>query len=283
MSELINFIAKFFIFRYRDHTLEAVLKKSTHLLDSQTIEEVCERTNSFITKEGGFCDRAGKTDLYYSLFGTFVCDAILPGKNDENLKEYIQKLHLSSEYQGVYLYCAAIINYKLFAEDKISKRLRNLVWEALQQNLKKPDYNLFLGILCLYVHKDYFSIFKMLRKIDFDEAKNDLPCPVLAAKAIILKASGKDVKKAEMELMNFYRGNGSFGALKNAPKGDLLSTAVALFALQFMGADLRLIKPECLAYIDSLYENGSFRATELDFDTDIEYAFYGLLALGSLV
>jgi len=280
---ILNYLAKFLIPLYRKNTLEAVLKKSTHLLDNQTINEVCERTQSLITKEGGFCDRGGKTDLYYSLFGVLVSEALMPGKNDENLKRYIQKLHLSSEYKGVYLYCAAIIHYKLFGSDKVSIKLKKQVREALRTNLQKPDYNLFLGILSLYVHQDYFSLFKMLRKMNFDEDKNDLPCPVLAAKAIVLKASGKNIENVEKKLMDLYRGNGSFSALKDSPIGDLLSTAVALFALQFIGADVRLIKPECLVYIDSLYDNGSFRATELDFDTDIEYTFYGLLALGSLV
>ena len=83
-------------------------------------------------------------------------------------------------------------------------------------------------------------------------------------------------------VMSFYRANGGFTALTNAPSTDLLSTAVALFALHFTGCDLRLIRPDCFIFIDGLYRNGGFRANTLDNEIDVEYTFYGLLALGAL-
>ena len=67
-----------------------------------------------------------------------------------------------------------------------------------------------------------------------------------------------------------------------APCEDLLSTAVALYALHFLDADIRIMKPDCLIFIDDLYDNGGFRATKYDSVTDVEYTFYGLLALGSM-
>lgn len=71
-------------------------------------------------------------------------------------------------------------------------------------------------------------------------------------------------------------------ATKTTKAADLLSTAVALYSLYFAGADLRKIRPACLDYIDSLFHNGGFSANSIDPDTDIEYTFYGLLALGAL-
>jgi len=82
--------------------------------------------------------------------------------------------------------------------------------------------------------------------------------------------------------MSFYRGKGGFAALHQTPTEDLLSTAVALYALHFTDSDTRLIKPDCLGYVDSLFRDGGFRSTESDVEIDIEYTFYGLLALGSL-
>ena len=84
------------------------------------------------------------------------------------------------------------------------------------------------------------------------------------------------------ELRSFHRKNGGFAALKRAPSDDLLSTGVALFALNFLDADVRLIKPDCLNFVDDMYDNGGFRSTYADSITDIEYTFYGLLALGSM-
>jgi hypothetical protein len=43
-----------------------------------------------------------------------------------------------------------------------------------------------------------------------------------------------------------------------------------------------MIKPDCLDFIDSMFKNGGFGGNVLDQDPDIEYTFYGLIALGSL-
>lgn len=82
--------------------------------------------------------------------------------------------------------------------------------------------------------------------------------------------------------MSFYKGGGGFSAFQDAPLPDLLSTAVALFALRFTGCDLRNIRPECFEFINNAYSNGGFSAGEYDLQTDVEYTFYGLLALGAL-
>jgi len=104
----------------------------------------------------------------------------------------------------------------------------------------------------------------------------------VAATAVMLGMAGKRQPEAVDMLKSFYRESGGFAALHNAPAEDLLSTGVALYALHFLDADLRLIKPDCLTFADRLYENGGFRATEADSFIDVEYTFYGLLALGSM-
>jgi hypothetical protein len=89
-------------------------------------------------------------------------------------------------------------------------------------------------------------------------------------------------KKLINDLLSFYDGHGGFKATQGAPLPDLLSTAVALFALSFADEDLRNIKPDCLDFVDSLYSDGGFGGNVIDQDPDIEYSFYGLLALGAL-
>jgi hypothetical protein len=280
LDHWINNILEPIINKYQHKSIEQVLKNSSQLLDFQTWNEIKEKSLSFISNDGGFCDRSGKSDLYYSLFGMYVYNALNISKINENLKSYLNQFDLSTKYEGVYLYCLSILHSKLFTSGDEVKYLRKQIKEIVN-NGNQLDYTIFLGLLSLYYQKDYLTIYKLLRKFK-PNIKDDVPCTVLAAKAFILKASGKNVKGISQKLMEFYRGNGSFSALKNSPVGDLLSTAVALFALYFINADIRTIKPDCLEYIDSLYNNGSFRATNLDFETDIEYTFYGLLALGSL-
>ena len=71
---------------------------------------------------------------------------------------------------------------------------------------------------------------------------------------------------------------GGFYASEVAPVPDLLSTAVALFTLRLIG-----IRPQSASqFIEAHWiDMGSFSPTVLDEYSDVEYLFYGLLALGS--
>lgn len=74
--------------------------------------------------------------------------------------------------------------------------------------------------------------------------------------------------------------SGGFKATATAPVPDLLSTATALFLLN----NYR-VKPlfDASAFIDAHWlENGGFGATLADDESDVEYVFYGLLALGCI-
>jgi hypothetical protein len=71
---------------------------------------------------------------------------------------------------------------------------------------------------------------------------------------------------------------GGFRASEVAPVPDLLSTAVALFTLRLIGEHLQ----SASRFIEAHWLNiGSFAPTLLDEYSDVEYLFYGLLALGS--
>jgi prenyltransferase beta subunit len=76
---------------------------------------------------------------------------------------------------------------------------------------------------------------------------------------------------------------GGFLAMPNAPIPDLLSTAVALHALDAVQADFSRLKEPCLDFVDSLWDNtGGFHGNWTDDTLDCEYTYYGLLALGHL-
>ena len=82
---------------------------------------------------------------------------------------------------------------------------------------------------------------------------------------------------------------GGFRANEVAPVPDLLSTAVALFTLRLIGkttgwrAKLGNEHPQSASrFIEAHWlDMGSFAPTILDEYSDVEYLFYGLLALGS--
>lgn len=76
---------------------------------------------------------------------------------------------------------------------------------------------------------------------------------------------------------------GGFLAVPGAPIPDLLSTAVALHALSGHDAALNRLREPCLDFIDTLWSaSGGFHGNWMDDTLDPEYTYYGLLALGHL-
>lgn len=76
---------------------------------------------------------------------------------------------------------------------------------------------------------------------------------------------------------------GGFLAVPMAPVPDLLSTATALHALSCLSVPLGSLQDRCLDFLDTLWTNeGSFHAHWHEEMLDVEYTFYGLLALGHL-
>ena len=71
---------------------------------------------------------------------------------------------------------------------------------------------------------------------------------------------------------------GGFHASEQAPIPDLLSTAVALFTLRLIGAGFR----DATQFVQAHWrEEGGFAPTLFDDYSDVEYVFYGLMALGT--
>jgi prenyltransferase beta subunit len=74
---------------------------------------------------------------------------------------------------------------------------------------------------------------------------------------------------------------GGFVAAPDAPLPDLLSTAVALHALDAIDAAWRDGREQVLDFLDSLWSaEGAFHGSWADDQADAEYTFYGLVALG---
>lgn len=77
---------------------------------------------------------------------------------------------------------------------------------------------------------------------------------------------------------------GGFLAMPRAPIPDLLSTATSLHALACLETPLApRAREACLDFLDSLWTaEGGFHGHWADDHLDVEYTFYGLLALGHL-
>jgi len=120
-----------------------------------------------------------------------------------------------------------------------------------------------------------------------NDAKTAVPTtPTTAAAIVLMLRLGREVPgQTSAWLADRICPDGGFAAATFSPSADLLSTAVSLLALRLSGSGLPPENAEaCLRYALSLLrENGGFAGSLDDPEADVEYTFYGLLAIGSLV
>jgi hypothetical protein len=283
LKSIFNIPARKPVRKFQTKSIELVLKKSLYMLDDQTIDKIKAFTKQQQTDMGGFADRAGKCDLYYSLFGYFIAEALDMQEVIPSLKNYVKNVVQSCDLQGVHLHTAAILYAKLFDTQTFPKVLRLKVHRDLLHSENKHDaYSGFMSMLTFYYLKDYYGLYKVQRRLKSIGTHTKTPCSVTAALMVLQECFGKPVQSLEKQLHSFLLKDGCFKAITGAPSGDLLSTGVALYALHFADSDIRIIAPDCLGYVDSLFSGGGFCATVYDVQPDVEYTFYGLMALGAL-
>lgn len=234
------------------YTLLQTLRHSTERLSPQARKLVVQYVESQRAAGEAFKDRGGKADLYYTLFGWMLVYALGISSNSRERKVFldsINKPRLDELHQTVYKLCTLLD--KLLALPKYT-----------------PD--------------------ALLRIFSNDEALNQFFAAYQRhgsgggtnAKAARLANAEKATTDLAEPLLALQDATGGFLAHTGAPFPDLLSTSVAAFALHIHDITPRYdIKPFIEAHWQ---EDGSFSASLLDGFGDVEYEFYGLLALGSL-
>jgi len=285
------------------------LRNALNLLDEQGQDEVFRFLVSQQNVDGGFHDRGGRSDLYYSLFGMMMLRAVEPG--DRRLetgepfaklvegKSAIRKSQLATKLKQ-FIYHQSAIKIPGFIEQcclallqkelKISRfsRIRTLMklsrsfWKERHSiNLSYRSFVLFLTLDAVLPFRGILKRLsgKMLSRIEVDQHS---PCSEVAAKVFLLKRLNQLCESDQELLKSFAYESGGFRAFQHLNQSDMLSTAVALFALDFAGSDLRLLRPPCLDFIQQNFVDGAFLSGDGDQTTDLEYTFYGLLALGVL-
>ncbi len=106
--------------------------------------------------------------------------------------------------------------------------------------------------------------------------------PATAAAVVLLHSFGCPVPPSAIDwLLARLHSSGGFLATIGSPLPDLLSTAVALHALDAVAAPWQAHRDAILDFLDSLWSGeGGFHGSWADDQLDCEYTFYGLLALG---
>jgi len=261
--------------------------------------------------DGGFKDRKGKSDLYYTVFGLDALTALQQTFNADRIRSYAESFGDGAALDFVHLCAlarcwAALGQNALDSGTKASLVQRLRTFRARDGGFNpKPDsprgtaYGAFLG---LSAYQDLNSPLpepmELVRSLKFLETtdgawtnevfgRDQMPVGATnatAAAVTVLRNLGMPLNAAvgDWLLAQAYP-QGGFLAVPGAPIPDLLSTATALHALGGLGVSCERIKEPCLDFVDSLWTNeGAFHGNWVDEHLDCEYTCYGLLALGHL-
>lgn len=283
-------------------------------LAARALRESAELVGGFVRgrrlADGSFMNRAGDGDLYYTIFGIECLAALKMEIEAGRLAGYLKQFGHGAELDLVHMACLArgwaYAGLEGLGEagrtalaGKI-ERHRSLDggYDADEGEKEGTIYGCFLATgayqdLGLEVPQGLrmAGCIEGLRTRDGGYAnQRNLPIgtvPSTAAAVTLLRQLGREIPRGAGDwLASCCHEGGGFFATPGAPAPDLLSTATALHALAGMGLDFGKLKETCLDFVDSLWVSGeaggSFCGSWLDEALDVEYTYYGLLALGHL-
>ena len=264
---------------------------------------------SQVTAEGAFPDRDGRPDLYYTVFGIEGLLALRQEPDWEKLAAWLRTFGDGAGLDFVHLCClarcwnAVPIGAGILPESDRTGLLERLSgWRSpdggfnqRQSAARCSAYGSLLGWAAHYDLKAALSetdsladCLAALRTPDGGYANEPgLPAgttPAVAAAVALHRLLRRTPDAAVGQwLLSQIHSEGGFKAMPAAPMPDLLSTAVALHALDGMQVSFAAHKDSLLDFVDTLWcADGGFHGHWADDALDVEYTYYGLLALGHL-
>ncbi len=266
---------------YRDFTEK--IEKGFLLLDEKSQQEVKTFISTQQHQNGAFTDRGGNPDSYYSLFGAWLSKALELKNQQKNLLKFIEN-NPPGEQKTVerfsHLLISTVLNVKI-QKPSVLTLVNNAFKGKAEINLAYKAFLFLLSFDALYGRKKlWYFLFRS--GLTFYSPPENVPCSFMSALLIARYLVGKNVKKEQVKLFTYFGENKGFKVFTETENADLLSTAVALFALKKTGADVRLVAPDALNLVQQNYNSGAFLSGDGDKNRDLEYTFYGLLILGTL-
>lgn len=279
-------------------------------LSPKLLGESAELVEAFLRSQqnpdGGFKDRSGNSDLYYTVFGMEALRA-LRKEESTPVTDYLRSFGNGENLDIVHLAClircwantqrgVPPLDVAAIAKRLESYRTMDGGYNTIAKSADGTAYGCFL-ILNAYQDLQYpmprpdrlYECLQLLRADDGGYAnQQDAPMgltPSTAAACSILRHLDEPAPAGMPEwLLARQHPDGGFYATPMTPMPDLLSTATALHALSGMQVALEEpVREGCLDFIDTLWTNrGGFYGNWTDDVLDCEYTYYGLLALGHL-
>ncbi|NQU51251.1 MAG: hypothetical protein HQ522_01805 [Bacteroidetes bacterium] len=261
------------------------IKSGFTVLDETIQQEIIAFLKSQQHKSGGFTDRAGNPDLYYSLFGFWLSLAAGSQNLLEKFELYINSQKENQSLGAIEQMALVLINAELLKTHKSQSLLSLFTMVFIKGRKIEISYKIFLLTLAVDSQNRNKSVYYFFARIGlyFYKLHGNLPCSIQAALTFAKQKVGLKFTKEQEKLVSYYVKEGGFKTFDSILSSDILSTAVALFVLRKTDYDLRLIAPDCLEFVQNNYNSGAFLSGDGDKTRDLEYTFYGLLALGTLV
>ena len=262
------------------------------------------------TGDGGFADRSGRSDLYYTVFGLEGLLALQAALQAGSVGKFLHGFGSGERLDFVHLCCLARCWAALvFAGGpRLSAPWREAMlrqaagfrsadggFHPVAGSLNATAYACFLGFA---LHQDLgaelsdpLDLVRCLKRLETpDGAWGNEPglrqgsTNATAAAVTLLRQLALPVNPAVGDwLLARRHEQGGFVAAPDAPLPDLLSTATTLHALAGLERSIEPVRESCLDFVDTLWTNaGAFHGHWGEDILDCEYAYYGLLALGHL-
>mgnify|MGYP000849196764 FL=1 len=269
--------------------------------------ETAVRMHAFVRSRlahpGGFADRHGQPDLYYTMFGLLFAAATEMPIDLNAMERYLQSF-APQTLDLVHL--ASLTRSRLLVQHL--RQSPHAAWprQTLPPTLRDAYNALDNGDLERFPHRDPWSPYSQMLSWSLAEdlGLNYIPqslaryrladgmfanlpgnaAPAVnatAAALVLLNATGADRRALQPDLQRLaalQAPDGGFPATPSSPAADLLSTATASLALTCCQHPLPYSLKPFLR--QAITRAGGFAALPGDDAPDLEYTIYGLMAMG---
>ncbi len=278
------------------------LQRGTDKLSVEALQKVSAFVESQKTPKHSFIGRGGDPDIYYSLFGWMLYYVLGIKCDKENLAlclSQYDETDLDLVHYAAYMRCRML--YHLLGNKKstlllrsvFNRKIKNLdEFEVVPHDDPQSPYTGFIWLSLLEdtgntVKSKEFDLTVLedyhLADGGYMNVKNGRTATTnatVAALSIIGQLKGYNKNEDVLYLRDLQNSLGGFRAVADSPVPDLLSTATALFMLHCYGVEPKYSAED---FVEAHWlDSGGFSATLLDELSDVEYTFYGLLALGAI-
>lgn len=283
-----------------------VARLAPRLLESST-ELVAAFLQSQLTEGGGFPDREGRPDLYYTVFGLEAMLALQLEPPVARVGGFLRNQARPEDLDFVHACslarCGAALAKSFFDGPSVERLSARILafrtpdggFHGTPGRTQGSAYGALLAWGALAdlgiappAREPLRDSILALRLADGSFANEpDLPqgsTTATAAAVTLCRHLQQPLEESTGTwLLARQHPSGGFLAAPQAPLPDLLSTAVALHALDGLQVPLEARRDACLDFVDSLWSaEGGFHGHWADDPLDVEYTYYGLLALGHL-